>query len=149
MNKEDNLYLGTVHPPIQEVCGDMGDNLSISTNDTPTPTTTTGDTVSLKEQLNKITPRKVASTSPLKMQPISFPPAPPKWMNRAGRASRTELYLCSRCNTTSRFARYQDVTKVLETRRGRCGEYSVLMMQLLQGLGYTARWIVDREDHVS
>ncbi|KAJ1399996.1 hypothetical protein B484DRAFT_406144, partial [Ochromonadaceae sp. CCMP2298] len=37
---------------------------------------------------------------------------------------------------------------VLDTRRGRCGEYSVLMMRFLEGLGYTARWVVDREDHV-
>ena len=27
-------------------------------------------------------------------------------------ASRTELYLCSSCNETSRFARYNNITKV-------------------------------------
>jgi hypothetical protein len=64
-------------------------------------------------------------------------------------ASRTELYTCSECNTTSRFARYNDVKKILDTRRGRCGEYSVLMMLFLTSLDYTARWVVDREDHVS
>ena len=37
---------------------------------------------------------------------------------------------------------------MLETRRGRCGEYSILMLLFLQVLGYEARWIVDREDHV-
>lgn len=39
--------------------------------------------------------------------------------------------------------------QVLNTRRGRCGEYSVLMMRLLQSLGYRARWTIDRADHVS
>jgi transglutaminase-like putative cysteine protease len=39
--------------------------------------------------------------------------------------------------------------QVLDTRRGRCGEYSVLVLHMLQALGYTARWVVDRDDHVS
>mmetsp|Transcript_24067 Transcript_24067/g.40066 ORF Transcript_24067/g.40066 Transcript_24067/m.40066 type:complete len:241 (-) Transcript_24067:138-860(-) len=67
---------------------------------------------------------------------------------RSYQASRTELYVCGSCNSTSRFPRYNDVSKVLHTRRGRCGEYSVLMMLFLKGLGYTTRWVVDREDHV-
>ena len=44
--------------------------------------------------------------------------------------------------------RYVAVSKVLETRRGRCGEYSVLMMRLLEALGYSCRWVVDWSDHV-
>lgn len=43
---------------------------------------------------------------------------------------------------------YVAVSKVLDTRRGRCGEYSVLMMRLLEALGYTCRWVVDWSDHV-
>ena len=39
--------------------------------------------------------------------------------------------------------------KVLETRKGRCGEYSVLMMLFLNALKYETRWVVDRDDHVS
>eukprot|EP01038_Epipyxis_sp_PR26KG_P012985 gene12985-17412_t len=63
-------------------------------------------------------------------------------------ASRTELYLCGSCSNISRFPRYNNVTKVLSTRKGRCGEYSVLMMQFLEKLGYQSRWVVDWEDHV-
>ena len=65
-----------------------------------------------------------------------------------GQAARTELYLCSSCNATTRFPRYNDVTRVLNTRQGRCGEYSMLMMRLLQALGYSARWTADKADHV-
>ena len=39
--------------------------------------------------------------------------------------------------------------QVTETRRGRCGEYSVLMLLFLEGLEYDTRYILDREDHVS
>lgn len=63
-------------------------------------------------------------------------------------ASRTELYLCSSCITSSRFPRFNTVSKILDTRRGRCGEYSILMMLFLDCLGYVTRWVVDREDHV-
>ena len=45
-------------------------------------------------------------------------------------------------------ARYAAVSKVLETRRGRCGEYSVLMLRLLEALGFVCRWVVDWSDHV-
>lgn len=44
--------------------------------------------------------------------------------------------------------RYTAVSKVLDTQRGRCGEYSVLMLRLLEALGYTCRWVVDWADHV-
>ena len=40
------------------------------------------------------------------------------------------------------------MSQVLETRRGRCGEYSVLMMLFLDALQYDTRWVVDRDDHV-
>ncbi|CAM9361779.1 unnamed protein product [Discosporangium mesarthrocarpum] len=64
------------------------------------------------------------------------------------KAGRTELYWCPACGQVSRFARFTAVSKVLETRRGRCGEYSVLMLHLLEALGYSCRWVVDWEDHV-
>ena len=60
----------------------------------------------------------------------------------------TELYQCSRCNEMSRFPRYNKAIKVLSTRAGRCGEYSMLMLCLLDRLGYSTRWIVDWNDHV-
>lgn len=39
--------------------------------------------------------------------------------------------------------------QVLSTRRGRCGEYSPLALHLLRAVGYVARWVADRDDHVS
>lgn len=54
---------------------------------------------------------------------------------------------CGRCCILAEH-RYVAVSKVLETRRGRCGEYSVLMMRLLEVLGYSCRWVVDWSDHV-
>ncbi len=35
----------------------------------------------------------------------------------------------------------------MKKRRGRCGEYSVLMFRMLQALGYDTRWVVDWGDH--
>ncbi|CAN0154893.1 unnamed protein product [Ectocarpus fasciculatus] len=67
---------------------------------------------------------------------------------REFRAGLTEVYLCSSCGHVSRFPRYTAVSKVLDTQRGRCGEYSVLMLRLLEALGYTCRWVVDWADHV-
>ncbi len=49
----------------------------------------------------------------------------------------TELYCCSICKETSRFPRFNSVHKVLDTRRGRCGEYSMLMLRMLNLLGHT------------
>jgi hypothetical protein len=49
----------------------------------------------------------------------------------------TELYCCSICKETSRFPRFNSVHKVLDTRRGRCGEYSMLMLRMLNLLGRT------------
>jgi len=64
-------------------------------------------------------------------------------------ARGTELYVCGACRHVSRFPRFNNVAKVLETRKGRCGEYSVLMMLFLNALKYETRWVVDRDDHVS
>jgi len=64
-------------------------------------------------------------------------------------AGRTELVTCEACGHTTRFPRFNDVRKVLfETRKGRCGEYSVAAMALLEVLGWEARWVVDWADHV-
>jgi|MDTB01.1.fsa_nt_gb hypothetical protein len=72
----------------------------------------------------------------------------PNAEERASRAAVCELYHCSICNRVSRFPRYHCMRKVLETRRGRCGEYSILTLRLLERLGYRARYVVDWEDHV-
>jgi DNA-directed RNA polymerase subunit M/transcription elongation factor TFIIS len=67
---------------------------------------------------------------------------------RLGKAVRTELYQCHSCHKFTRFPRYNSVRHVIEHRRGRCGEYSMLLYRTLQYLGHDARWVVDWADHV-
>jgi hypothetical protein len=67
---------------------------------------------------------------------------------RLGKAVRTELYQCHSCHRFTRFPRYNSVRHVIEHRRGRCGEYSMLLYRTLQYLGHDARWVVDWADHV-
>jgi len=68
---------------------------------------------------------------------------------RLGNASRTELYRCRSCSAFTRFPRYNKALWVTQTRRGRCGEYSMLLYRMLRSLGYEKiRWVVDWADHV-
>jgi hypothetical protein len=39
-------------------------------------------------------------------------------------ANNTEVYICTICSAITRFPRYNDPVKLLETRQGRCGEWS-------------------------
>eukprot|EP01041_Mallomonas_annulata_P011195 gene11195-23385_t len=73
----------------------------------------------------------------------------PSPQERSHLAGRTELYHCGcdSCKAQFRFPRYNAMSKVLLTKKGRCGEYSILMMYLLRNMGYTARWVVDWADH--
>jgi hypothetical protein len=67
----------------------------------------------------------------------------------SGDASRTELYRCRSCLSYTRFPRYNNAMSVIETKRGRCGEYSMLLYRMLRILGYhEIRWVVDWSDHV-
>ena len=61
--------------------------------------------------------------------------SPPAQMNNAGmaypsdeervwRAGSVEVYSCSLCGSITRFPRYNHPGKLLETRRGRCGEWA-------------------------
>jgi len=66
-----------------------------------------------------------------------------------GNASRTELYRCRTCLSLTRFPRYNKALWVTTNRRGRCGEYSMLLYRMLRALGYEkVRWVVDWADHV-
>ena len=68
---------------------------------------------------------------------------------RLGNASRTELYRCRSCSSFTRFPRYNKALWVTSTKRGRCGEYSMLLYRMLRSLGYEKlRWVVDWADHV-
>ncbi|XP_063702376.1 peptide-N(4)-(N-acetyl-beta-glucosaminyl)asparagine amidase [Culicoides brevitarsis] len=60
--------------------------------------------------------------------------------------NRIEQYRC--CNRIINFYRYNDVLQLLQTRKGRCGEYANCFTFLCRCLGYRARYIFSTEDHV-
>jgi hypothetical protein len=72
----------------------------------------------------------------------------PDTIELTGKASRTELYQCHSCQAFTRFPRFNSAQFVLNTRRGRCGEYSMLLFRFLRALGHECRWVVDYADHV-
>jgi Transglutaminase-like superfamily len=65
-----------------------------------------------------------------------------------GKASRTELYQCHQCSSFTRFPRYNSAQFVMSQKRGRCGEYSMLLYRFTRALHHECRWVVDWADHV-
>lgn len=63
-------------------------------------------------------------------------------------ASRVELYRCNSCSNITRFPRYDDPLKLLETRKGRCGEWANCFTLYCRAFGYDSRLILDFTDHV-
>lgn len=59
---------------------------------------------------------------------------------------RVEVSSC--CNTPTKFHRYNDVVQLLQTRRGRCGEYANCFTFLCRCLDYDARLVLANFDHV-
>lgn len=59
-----------------------------------------------------------------------------------------ELYQCSQCKSSTRFPRYNDPTKLLETKKGRCGEWNNLFCLILNSFGLETRYVINAEDHV-
>lgn len=59
-----------------------------------------------------------------------------------------ETYLCSQCVQITRFPRYNSPSKLLETRRGRCGEWANCFTLCCRAVGSEARIVYDTTDHV-
>lgn len=64
------------------------------------------------------------------------------------RCSRIEIHKCTKCATRVKFPRYSDPEPLLTLRRGRCGEWANVFTLFCRTLGYDARFIYDRTDHI-
>ncbi|XP_056154406.1 peptide-N(4)-(N-acetyl-beta-glucosaminyl)asparagine amidase isoform X2 [Lampris incognitus] len=63
-------------------------------------------------------------------------------------AQRVESHYCQTCQLSTRFPRYNNPEKLLETRRGRCGEWANCFTLCCRALGLEARYVWDSTDHV-
>ncbi|XP_062425323.1 peptide-N(4)-(N-acetyl-beta-glucosaminyl)asparagine amidase isoform X2 [Rhea pennata] len=63
-------------------------------------------------------------------------------------ASRVENHYCNQCQFCNRFPRYNNPEKLLETRRGRCGEWANCFTLCCRAVGFEARYVWDITDHV-
>lgn len=58
------------------------------------------------------------------------------------------MHKCSSCNDFTPFARYNDLNILLETRKGRCGEWANVFTLFCRAMKWDARHVIDEGDHV-
>ncbi|XP_064205332.1 peptide-N(4)-(N-acetyl-beta-glucosaminyl)asparagine amidase [Anguilla rostrata] len=75
-------------------------------------------------------------------------PLPPSADDLRWDANRVENHRCPACQNSTRFPRYNNPEKLLETRRGRCGEWANCFTLCCRAVGLDARYIWDSTDHV-
>lgn len=66
----------------------------------------------------------------------------------AGQANVVERYRCQKCSAEYEFPRYNNPARLLQTRKGRCGEWNNCFVLLLVSLGLDVRYVWNAEDHV-
>lgn len=64
------------------------------------------------------------------------------------RLGRVERHDCETCGHANRFPRYNDPGRLLETRRGRCGEWANCFVLCCRALAFETRYVLDFTDHV-
>jgi hypothetical protein len=76
------------------------------------------------------------------------PPTPAE--REGGRAGQVELHRCGApgCGAVSRFPRFNAPGVLLDTRRGRCGEWTNAFVAVAVALGFEVRHVTDFTDHV-
>eukprot|EP00929_Paragymnodinium_shiwhaense_P052380 TRINITY_DN26243_c0_g1_i1.p1 TRINITY_DN26243_c0_g1~~TRINITY_DN26243_c0_g1_i1.p1 ORF type:complete len:677 (+),score=184.97 TRINITY_DN26243_c0_g1_i1:223-2253(+) len=72
----------------------------------------------------------------------------PTPVEKAFGAGHVEVAQCGDCGAQTRFPRYNDPEKLLESRTGRCGEWANCFTLMCRALGYEARHVHDWTDHV-
>lgn len=58
------------------------------------------------------------------------------------------MHKCAKCDNLTPFPRYNDLNILLETRRGRCGEWANVFTLLCRCLGWDTRIVHCQTDHV-
>jgi hypothetical protein len=85
--------------------------------------------------------RSVAATPPPIMQVKKI------ILGNSWKMRKLELFICNSCNYEYTFPRYGEILKIVETKTGRCSEWSMLFGAMLSSLGIKTRIVHDFLDH--